>query len=83
MAPNAYESDMENFREEEDEDLKVFHKTKKASKNAMVSLNLTIYHNNMVIVYFYRISQMLETDFLLLQRTQSLRPQKTLCPLMP
>ena len=32
MAPNIQETDLENFREEDDEDLKVFHKTKKATK---------------------------------------------------
>ena len=32
MPPNIQETDLENFREEDDEDLKVFHKTKKATK---------------------------------------------------
>ena len=32
MAPSMQETDLENFREEDDEDLKVFHKTKKATK---------------------------------------------------
>ena len=32
MSPSMQETDLENFREEDDEDLKVFHKTKKATK---------------------------------------------------
>ena len=75
MPPNAMESDLEGFREEEDEDLKVFHKTKKVAK-AMVSFD-SIYSNTWVILNSYRILLMLETGFLLLRRIRNLQPQKT------
>ena len=49
MAPNAIESDLEGFREEEDEDLKVFHKTKKNGKSAMVVSFVLIFKHSWVI----------------------------------
>ena len=41
MAPNIQETDLENFREEDDEDLKVFHKTKKATKMVWIVYLIT------------------------------------------
>ena len=43
MAPNIQETDLENFREEDDEDLKVFHKTKKATKMVWIDHLITYF----------------------------------------
>ena len=50
MPPNIQETDLENFREEDDEDLKVFHKTKKATKMVWLGTHLPNFMYLIVII---------------------------------